>query len=44
MQRHPKLLLFDLGGVLVEFSGFRDLRPLLRVPLSESEIRQQWIA
>lgn len=44
MQRHPELLLFDLGGVLVEFSGFRDLRPLLRVPLSESEIRQQWIA
>jgi glucose-1-phosphatase len=44
MQRHPELLLFDLGGVLVEFSGFRDLRPLLRVPMSESEIRQQWIA
>src|SRR6266850_2785827 len=44
MQRHPELLLFDLGGVLVEFSGFRDLRPLLRAPLSESEIRQQWIA
>jgi glucose-1-phosphatase len=43
-QRHPELLLFDLGGVLVEFSGFRDLRPLLRVPMSESEIRQQWIA
>lgn len=43
MQRHPELLLFDLGGVLVEFSGFRDLRPLLRVPLSEAEIRQQWI-
>src|SRR5437660_1418288 len=44
MPRHPELLLFDLGGVLVEFSGFRDLRPLLRAPLSESEIRQQWIA
>jgi putative hydrolase of the HAD superfamily len=44
MQRHPELLLFDLGGVLVEFSGFRDLRPLLRVPLSESEIRHDWIA
>jgi FMN phosphatase YigB (HAD superfamily) len=44
MQRQPELLLFDLGGVLVEFSGFRDLLPLLRVPLSESEIRRQWIA
>lgn len=43
MPRHPELLLFDLGGVLVEFSGFRNLSPLLRVPLSESEIRQQWI-
>ena len=44
MPPNSKLLLFDLGGVLVEFSGFRDLRPLLRVPLSECEIRQQWIA
>jgi glucose-1-phosphatase len=41
---NSELLLFDLSGVLVEFSGFRDLRSLLRVPLSESEIRQQWIA
>lgn len=44
MRRSRELLLFDLGGVLVEFSGFRDLRPLLRVPRSESDIRQQWIA
>ncbi len=44
MRRYPELLLFDLGGVLVEFSGFGDLRRLLRAPLSESDIRQQWIA
>jgi glucose-1-phosphatase len=44
MRQNPQLLLFDLGGVLVEFSGFRDLLPLLRVPRSEADIRQQWIA
>jgi putative hydrolase of the HAD superfamily len=40
----PEVLLFDLGNVLVEFSGIRDLKPLLRVPRSESEILQRWIA
>jgi epoxide hydrolase-like predicted phosphatase len=44
MRQHPQLLLFDLGGVLVEFSGFRDLAPLLRIPRLEADIRQQWIA
>jgi HAD superfamily hydrolase (TIGR01509 family) len=32
------VLLFDLGGVLVEFSGVRDLAVLLQGRLSESEI------
>jgi len=32
------VLLFDLGGVLVEFSGVRDVAPFLRERLSESEI------
>jgi glucose-1-phosphatase len=36
------VLLFDLGGVLVEFSGVRDLAVLLQGRLSESEIREQW--
>ncbi|HEU0292102.1 MAG TPA: HAD family phosphatase [Anaerolineales bacterium] len=36
------VLLFDLGGVLVEFSGVRDLAVLLRGRLSESEILEQW--
>jgi HAD superfamily hydrolase (TIGR01509 family) len=44
MRQNPQLLLFDLGGVLVEFSGFRDLSRLLRVPRSEADIQQQWIA
>jgi len=36
-----EVLLFDLGGVLVEFSGVRDLAVLLRGRLSESEILEQ---
>ncbi|MGB8983174.1 MAG: HAD family phosphatase [Anaerolineales bacterium] len=36
------VLLFDLGGVLVEFSGVRDIAPLLREELSEAEIRDRW--
>ena len=35
------VLLFDLGGVLVEFSGVRDLAVLLHGRLSESEILEQ---
>jgi epoxide hydrolase-like predicted phosphatase len=35
------VLLFDLGGVLVEFSGVRDLAALLKGRLSESEISEQ---
>jgi HAD superfamily hydrolase (TIGR01509 family) len=38
----PELLLFDLGGVLVDFSGIRDLSKLLQIPLSEAEIRSKW--
>ena len=35
------VLLFDLGGVLVEFSGVRDLGVLLKGRLSEAEISEQ---
>ena len=35
------VLLFDLGGVLVEFSGVRDLAMLLKGRLSEAEISEQ---
>ena len=35
------VLLFDLGGVLVEFSGVQDLAVLLQGRLSESEILDQ---
>lgn len=37
-----EVLLFDLGGVLVEFSGVQDITPFLREPLSEAEIRERW--
>jgi len=37
-----EVLLFDLGGVLVEFSGVRDVAPLLRVEATESEILERW--
>src|SRR5215216_6642168 len=37
-----EVLLFDLGGVLVEFSGVRDVAPLLRVAASDAEIRARW--
>jgi len=36
------VLLFDLGGVLVEFSGVQDVAPLLRKQLSEAEIWDRW--
>jgi len=37
-----EVLLFDLGGVLVEFSGVRDVAPLLRRQATETEILERW--
>ena len=37
-----EVLLFDLGGVLVEFSGVRDMARLLPVGTSESDILERW--
>jgi putative hydrolase of the HAD superfamily len=39
----PELLLFDLGGVLVEFSGALDLPPMMRVPAPPADIARRWI-
>lgn len=36
------VLLFDLGGVLVEFSGVRDIAPFLQERASASEILDRW--
>jgi putative hydrolase of the HAD superfamily len=38
-----ELLLFDLGGVLVDFSGPRELGKFLRAPLTPDEILRRWI-
>jgi glucose-1-phosphatase len=38
----PDVLLFDLGGVLMDFTGPRDIGPLLREPLTAAEIEQRW--
>jgi len=40
----PRLLLFDLGGVLVEYSGLRDLAPLLPTVLSPEDLRARLLA
>jgi putative hydrolase of the HAD superfamily len=37
-----EVLLFDLGGVLLDFTGTKELGRLLREPLSEPEIRAGW--
>jgi hypothetical protein len=36
------VLLFDLGGVLVDFSGVREVARLLPLGTSESEILERW--
>ena len=38
-----ELLLFDLGGVLLDFTAPRELGRMLREPVSEPEIRARWI-
>jgi putative hydrolase of the HAD superfamily len=42
MTRNIELLLFDLGGVLVDFSGIRDIARLLPSPASPAEILDRW--
>ena len=37
------VLLFDLGGVLMDFAGFEELRGLLPGSLLRSEVRDRWI-
>jgi FMN phosphatase YigB (HAD superfamily) len=40
----PAVLLFDLGGVLVENSHFEDLPKLLPLPLPEGDLHDQWLS
>lgn len=37
------VLLFDLGGVLMEFAGFEELGPLIPGAPDRAEIRDRWI-
>jgi glucose-1-phosphatase len=39
----PSVLLFDLGGVLVEVAIFEALRSLLGETLSDDEVRERWL-
>ena len=38
-----KLLLFDLGGVLVDYTGTRDLLGLLSVPHTRESLHELWL-
>ena len=44
MPTRPDVLLFDLGGVLVDFSGVEDLLPLLPPGARADEVKARWIA
>jgi putative hydrolase of the HAD superfamily len=43
MTARVKLLLFDLGGVLIDWAGPRELGQYLRTPSTQSEILQRWV-
>ena len=38
------VLLFDLGGVLIDFAGFRELTRLLPDDVDRAEVRRRWIS
>ena len=42
MTPRPSVLLFDLGGVLVDFSGVEDLRPLLPEAMEDEALLARW--
>jgi putative hydrolase of the HAD superfamily len=39
-----RVLLFDLGGVLVDYSGLEDLQPLLPEPMAQADLLARWSA
>ncbi len=44
MAKRPDVLLFDLGGVLLDFSGVEELARLLPAPMTADAIKARWIA
>lgn len=39
----PKVLLFDLGGVLVDSAGLRELPAMLTFPMRAEDLRRKWV-
>jgi putative hydrolase of the HAD superfamily len=39
-----EVLLFDLGGVLIDFAGFEELAQLLPAGIDRAEVRRRWIS
>jgi putative hydrolase of the HAD superfamily len=37
------VLLFDLGGVLIDFAGFEELAPLMTGAVDRAAVRERWI-
>lgn len=44
MAEPVSVLLFDLGGVLIDFSGLEDLQPLLPAPMEPAALLAAWQA
>lgn len=44
MSIRPTVLLFDLGGVLIDFAGLGELQRLLATTDSEAAIKARWLA
>jgi glucose-1-phosphatase len=44
MNNTPTVLLFDLGGVVVENAGFDRLNALLPTPMAVEELKTRWLA
>jgi putative hydrolase of the HAD superfamily len=43
-QSEIDVLLFDLGGVLIDFAGFEELARLLPPGIDRAEVRRRWIS
>lgn len=44
MKGQPELLLFDLGGVLVNYTGFQEIGALLSEAVTPQELQERWRA
>src|SRR3712207_516078 len=42
MAERLPVFLFDLGGVLIQFTGFKEIQPMLARPMSIAEIAAKW--